>query len=288
MSMILDALTRAEQERQIENQPNLKLVTPVKHRKKNTSNAWIWITVALIANAVVLAIFLRPDSSQTDPKQIEFNASDQTKTDVLITTPTTAFSEEESLVTQAPMETTLISNEVEATTEFDARPLSMEIEENTEPKINRPLIYESKHDEIKQTSTASQQQLEDVVMASVSNKGSVSFSDTELNLEEHEQPIVNAPKLLIDQGNEQSSPQANSSNVPNLKDLPLSSRSTLSQYEVNVHVFDDNPEQRFVLINMNKYKEGDRVANNGPIVDEITREGVIVDYGNGKALLPPN
>ena len=288
MSMILDALTRAEQERQIENQPNLKLVTPVKHRKKNTSNAWIWITVALIANAVVLAIFLRPDSSQTDPKQIEFNASDQTKTDVLVTTPTTAFSEEESLVTQAPMETTLISNEVEATTEFDARPLSMEIEENTEPKINRPLIYESKHDEIKQTSTAPQQQLEDVVMASVSNKGSVSFSDTELNLEEHEQPIVNAPKLLIDQGNEQSSPQANSSNVPNLKDLPLSSRSTLSQYEVNVHVFDDNPEQRFVLINMNKYKEGDRVANNGPIVDEITREGVIVDYGNGKALLPPN
>ena len=69
--------------------------------------------------------------------------------------------------------------------------------------------------------------------------------------------------------------------------MPESSRSSLKQYEINVHVFDDNPERRFVLINMDKYKEGERIANNGPLVQEITREGVVVDYGTGRALLPP-
>ena len=74
----------------------------------------------------------------------------------------------------------------------------------------------------------------------------------------------------------------------NLKDLPEGTRSSLSQYEVNVHVFDDDPIRRFVLINMDKYKEGDRIINNGPLVEEITPAGVVVDYGNGRALIPPN
>ena len=38
---------------------------------------------------------------------------------------------------------------------------------------------------------------------------------------------------------------------------------------------------------MDKYKEGDHIANNGPLVEEITPAGVVVNYGNGRALLPP-
>ena len=287
MSMILEALTRAEQERQIESQPNLKFVTPVKQRRKNASRAWVWITAALIANAVVLAIFLRPDTGQSDARQIAFNTSEQTNTGSLVSKPASTIAEEETVVTQVPTESTFENNEVELTSVSDVRPLSMEVEENAEPKIDRPLIYESNQDENEQPPIVMQHNKEDASVASLSKKGSVSFSENELSLEEFEQPITNAPKLLIDQGNEELPSQVNSSNVPALKDLPLSSRNTLSQYEVNVHVFDDNPEQRFVLINMDKYKEGDRVVNNGPIVDEITREGVIIDYGSGKALLPP-
>ena len=74
--------------------------------------------------------------------------------------------------------------------------------------------------------------------------------------------------------------------MPSLKDLPESSRNNLSQYEVNVHVFDDDSSRRFVLINMDKYKEGDRIINNWSLVEEITPEGVVVEYGIGRALLP--
>ena len=43
----------------------------------------------------------------------------------------------------------------------------------------------------------------------------------------------------------------------------------------------------FVLINMDKYKQGDQISGNGPLVQEITRDGVVIDYGDGQALLPP-
>ena len=288
MSMILEALTRAEQERQIESQPNLKFVTPIKQRRKNSSNAWIWITVALIANAVVLAIFLQSNANQNEPPPIEFNESENAAAEQIVQQ-TTIEADDEPAVTNIIEENIDHIDEKETTPVSDDRPLSMEAEANAESQIDRPLIYESKQDENAQPPSMTLASEDNTVLASASEpkKGSVSFSENELNLDEFEEPIVNAPKLLIDQGNEPPPTQVSSNHVVKLKDLPLSSRDNLSQYEVNVHVFDDNPEQRFVLINMDKYKEGDRVANNGPIVDEITREGVIVDYGSGKVLLPP-
>ena len=70
--------------------------------------------------------------------------------------------------------------------------------------------------------------------------------------------------------------------------LPPAERSRLSQYEINVHVYDNNPQNRFVLINMSKYKEGDRLPSGGPLIAAITPEGVVVDTGSGKALLERN
>jgi len=288
MSMILEALTRAEQERQIESQPNLKFVTPVKQRRKSSSNAWIWITVALIANAVVLAIFLRSNANQSEPPPVAFNETENAATEQFVQQTTTEVNDE-PIEMENSEENIAHNNETESTPVSDDRPLSMEAEANTESQIDRPLIYESKQDENTQSPSMTLPSEDKAVVASASEpkKGSVSFSEKELSLDEIEEPIVNAPKLLIDQGNEPPPTQVSSNHVAKLKDLPLISRDNLSQYEVNVHVFDDRPEQRFVLINMDKYKEGDRVANNGPIVDEITREGVIVDYGSGKVLLPP-
>ncbi|MEJ2114742.1 MAG: general secretion pathway protein GspB [Gammaproteobacteria bacterium] len=109
----------------------------------------------------------------------------------------------------------------------------------------------------------------------------MSFSATELS-DVESTPILNKPKLLIDGVGENNS----FNSVPSVRDLPESSRNKLNQYEVNVHVFDDNPIRRFVLINMNKYKEGDRITDGGPLVEQITSTGVVVDYGSGRALLP--
>ena len=80
--------------------------------------------------------------------------------------------------------------------------------------------------------------------------------------------------------------KGNSSFTP-VNDLPIAERARFSQYEINVHVYDSNVQGRFVLINMTKYKEGDRLPD-GPLIAAITPEGVVLDTGSGKALLERN
>lgn len=46
---------------------------------------------------------------------------------------------------------------------------------------------------------------------------------------------------------------------------------------LDVHVFADLAENRFVLLNMRKYYEGQRLQE-GPVLDEITPEGVILSF----------
>jgi general secretion pathway protein B len=50
---------------------------------------------------------------------------------------------------------------------------------------------------------------------------------------------------------------------------------------VNAHVYTPQPAGRFVLLNMKKYVEGDRLAE-GPTLEEITREGVVLEVPDGR------
>ncbi|HED19191.1 MAG TPA: hypothetical protein ENI74_06785 [Gammaproteobacteria bacterium] len=46
---------------------------------------------------------------------------------------------------------------------------------------------------------------------------------------------------------------------------------------LDVHVYSDLPQDRFVLVNLRKYRTGERLQE-GPLVDEITPEGVILSF----------
>lgn len=320
MSMILDALTRAEHERQLEKQPDLKFVTPVKPYKNNPSKIWLYVGLGVLANALVLFFVIRALSGDVENEmdmaasgseldQTSGQISDQTLGQASVTTSSITNAQQQvqpivkpesqqqalaqvsvpEAITKIPTQAQIQSLKLEDGLAED-RPLAMEANSLQTPEVDRPLFYESKQPNTKPAKSKPKQAKVSTKTSGFANKGNVSFSSTELSADDAT-PIFNKPKLLIDQGNEESNNAANakgsSGSVLNLRDLPESTRASLNQYEVNVHVFDDNPTRRFVLINMDKYKEGDRIANNGPLVQEITSEGVVVDYGSGRALLPP-
>ncbi len=289
--MILDALTRAEHERQLEKQPDLKFVDPVKPQKNNPKQIWLWVALGLLANVLILFLIIRAITGDGN-STLEVTVKDEpiiTQEDV-----NSSSVIESNSVAQQPVNDTFDSptnlqdntvpdNNIDP---IDSRPLAMQMNNEQIPEINRPLIYESKQVGEKSKETVPQQA--GSTTSTAVKKGNVSFSSTELSVDDAT-PVVEKPKILIDQGDSIAlNSQSNSySNVPNLRDLPEGTRNSLNQYEVNVHVFDDDPLRRFVLINMDKYKEGDRIASNGPLIEEITAEGVVIDYGNGRALLPP-
>jgi general secretion pathway protein B len=49
------------------------------------------------------------------------------------------------------------------------------------------------------------------------------------------------------------------------------------ELRLDVHVYSEQPQERFVLINMLKYGEGDQLQE-GPLVDAITYDGVILSF----------
>ena len=59
----------------------------------------------------------------------------------------------------------------------------------------------------------------------------------------------------------------------------------LPDLHLDIHVYSSEPEDRFVFVNMSKYKER-ATLDEGPVIREITPDGVILEYLGTGFLLP--
>ncbi len=73
--------------------------------------------------------------------------------------------------------------------------------------------------------------------------------------------------------------------LPSVGELNLSGAQALPELHLDVHVFATQSADRFVYVNMRKYKEG-TVLQEGPKVERIRRDGVVLSYGGVRFLLP--
>jgi general secretion pathway protein B len=72
--------------------------------------------------------------------------------------------------------------------------------------------------------------------------------------------------------------------LPTLDDLS-SSGTSLPELHLDIHVTSQNPAERFVFVNMRKYLEGETLKE-GPSVERITSEGVVLNQRGLRFLLP--
>lgn len=56
------------------------------------------------------------------------------------------------------------------------------------------------------------------------------------------------------------------------------------ELNMDVHVYNDQPGKRFVLINSRRYREGEKLSE-GPVVEAITQKGAILRYQGERFLL---
>lgn len=73
--------------------------------------------------------------------------------------------------------------------------------------------------------------------------------------------------------------------LPSIDELRMRGATSLPDLHVDIHVYSDTPADRFVFINMNKYRESDQLSE-GPIVTEITPDGVVLEHRGTAFLLP--
>jgi general secretion pathway protein B len=73
--------------------------------------------------------------------------------------------------------------------------------------------------------------------------------------------------------------------LPSISEINLTGAQALPELHLDVHVYATRPAERFVYINMRKYHEG-AVLQDGPTVERIRRDGVVLNYQGLKFLLP--
>ena len=73
--------------------------------------------------------------------------------------------------------------------------------------------------------------------------------------------------------------------LPTFYQVVSSGMVTLPDLHLDIHVYSETPEERFVFINMSKQRENTQLRE-GPNVEEITPEGVVLEYRGTTFLLP--
>lgn len=65
--------------------------------------------------------------------------------------------------------------------------------------------------------------------------------------------------------------------LPRFSDLVIRGELNVPHMHIDIHVHSANQAERFVFINMRRYNEG-QATQEGPRVERITRDGVVMDY----------
>jgi general secretion pathway protein B len=73
--------------------------------------------------------------------------------------------------------------------------------------------------------------------------------------------------------------------LPSINEINLTGAQALPEMHLDVHVYATKPSDRFVFINMRKYKEGNTLQE-GPVLERIRRDGVVLNYQGLRFILP--
>ena len=80
-------------------------------------------------------------------------------------------------------------------------------------------------------------------------------------------------------------PTTNVAALPTVHEVRANGTLNLPELHVDIHVYSEAAGDRFAFINMAKYNEGSQLSE-GPVVEEITPDGVVLSMNGTTFLLP--
>jgi len=255
MSFILDALRKSEHQRQKNSTPGIADAR-VKPKQEPRSHWKLIVAVLLILNgALLLVLWLRSgDDPETTLQNSRATAAPQRTITPSATAPRS----------QSDQQTGQQTNE-------NNRRLSGEV---TNPGTARPATVRPAV-----TSGASPMAPPKTAPAQTTPPAETA---TRSALDDQTWQQVNAPADTPVA--EVPSARSDAPTLPSLETLQLQGIITLPPQRIDLHVYSENPADRFVFVNMKKLREGEQLKD-GPVIDEITPEGAILRYNGQRFVL---
>jgi general secretion pathway protein B len=251
MSYILEALKKADQERVVGKVPDLDSVHDPALPPARRKFRWIWILGALLVvnGILVAALMLRNDAADGGPEHASADRVPAME------------------ATRPPVATPAIPPRRVVTPRQPAA--RSPVRPYVPPAASRPAPAD-------ETAAA-------VSPPAPKVAGTVTRAEQPLEAEApvHESPApVPAPAARQPAPAVQaatSPPVESAAGLPYWDDLSLEFRSGFKAPRIDVHVYDTNPQRRFILVDLKKYREGDNLAS-GALLEKIRPEGVQLSF----------
>lgn len=250
MSYILDALRKAERDRNLGKTPSLEDVThaPIGAGTPDRSRR-LMALAALVLGLLVLAVMLRPSAPSVDtgsPPAPVVMATPRPAAEVVIASPPPS---PEPAAEQSPTTVDMLA------------------ENPTSESVSMDDLLDAPSD---------------VALAPATPTAAPAEPATEPS----EVPVQDVPTAAQDEPDSLSEP-GEASAYKFLREMPSDYRAAFASLRVDVHVYDADPTRRWALIDGNKYVENATLPQ-GPRVVEITPEGIAFEFRGQTALLPLN
>jgi len=268
MSFILDALRKSEHERQRQGGPGLAEVAVAPPKTKTS----VWATAAvalLVANLIAVGVLMLRRGRAPD-------AADAAS--IATQSPTAAQSPAARTYTPAPSaaaETATVTTPVPAT----SAPLAREPFGNVPPMLQPA--------DAPAPDAGTRNPLEDEMAG-----GTIPADPV---LAERGASVPPGPPAVSEYGTRPGSvtyearPGSGGTSFEAGSDLPtiddVSLQGGVPEMHIDLHVYSANPQERFVFVNKRKYREGETLQE-GPHVETITRDGVVLSQHGRRFILP--
>jgi general secretion pathway protein B len=249
MSFILDALKKSEQERERQQQPAI-VDLPVGRRDR-AQPLWLWIVIGLLLINCVLLLVMWWRSSDAPAPVATAPANASSSVAAVTNTPAASLNNSVSrMPAPTPAEVRPLQDEVSDTTAEPEETVA-EDSEPASPPLVRPLSGLER-------AVAQQDAMANRLKTDSLSRGSGL-------------PVQNNIP--------------NAENLPTLDSLGSSGGLNLPPLRLDVHVYSSVPAERFAFINGRKYSEGQALSE-GPLVERISQDGVVLSYRNQRFVLP--
>jgi general secretion pathway protein B len=92
------------------------------------------------------------------------------------------------------------------------------------------------------------------------------------------------PEDNIDKRPDPEAAEQDATRLKSWYELSSEFRSGLNLPRLDLHVYSDDPQSRFILVNLKKYREGERLES-GLVLEEVLPEGMVMSYRGERFLV---
>ena len=311
MSFILEALKRADRERRLERAPDLSAVYEEDDLPgHNGIRTWLWLCGSFLVGVIVVGLVLWPAGpgpvKSPLPKSESASLPLSAPETIEKTPPPSSSPDSASLQPKRPSEQASSPEPARGSTqeakpsrpaklvtekivEAPAKTESKPVEKAPDPKpvstageisdpIPGPVAAVEKREPVQPSPSVSSSPEKASMEPAAPDQGKAVAKQAEaVAVSPVKPPPVPAAKEEVDRKRIEA--------IPLIGELPYEIKEKLGKLQINVHSYSKDPAERLVFINMKSYKVGDKIGEGGPLLKEITFDGVIINYGEGEARL---